>query len=50
MFGLKEVPLDECDTGSFDLVPGDYTCLTISDTGSGMNKALTEKIFDPYGQ
>lgn len=48
IFGLKEVTLDECDTGSFDLVPGDYACLTVSDTGSGMNKALTEKIFDPF--
>jgi len=46
--GLIEVTLRECDTGSFDLVPGDYARLTVSDTGSGMDKALLEKIFDPF--
>jgi PAS domain S-box-containing protein len=48
MFGLKAVTLDESDTGFFDLVPGDYVCLIVSDTGSGMDKALTKKIFDPF--
>jgi PAS domain S-box-containing protein len=48
MVGLKEVTLDECETGSLNLVPGDYACLTVSDTGCGMDKTLTEKIFDPF--
>jgi PAS domain S-box-containing protein len=32
----------------FDLQPGPYLKLTISDTGSGMNDATLNKIFDPY--
>jgi CheY-like chemotaxis protein len=30
------------------MVPGDYARLTVSDTGSGMDKVLLEKIFDPF--
>ncbi len=28
--------------------PGSYVCLTISDTGHGMEPAVMERIFDPY--
>lgn len=31
-----------------DLKQGDYLKLTITDTGQGMDKAVMEKIFDPY--
>ncbi len=31
-----------------DLTPGDYVCITVSDTGTGILKADLEKIFDPY--
>jgi signal transduction histidine kinase len=30
------------------LQPGPYVCLTVSDTGHGMEKAVMERIFDPY--
>jgi len=30
------------------LIPGQYACLTISDTGTGMPADIVEKIFDPY--
>jgi signal transduction histidine kinase len=30
------------------LLPGDYVCLTVADTGSGIKPDLLEKIFDPY--
>ena len=29
------------------LVPGPYSCLTVSDSGHGMNRAVRERIFDP---
>ena len=35
-------------TEQFDLQPGPYLKLTISDTGCGMNDATLNKIFDPY--
>jgi len=46
--GLKEVQLDEHDVKSPDLESGPYACLTVSDTGTGMNKDMIEKIFDPF--
>jgi len=30
------------------MTPGQYACLTIADTGKGMDKALIEKIFNPF--
>jgi len=31
-----------------EMLPGEYVCLSISDTGVGMDKELIEKIFDPF--
>lgn len=31
-----------------DLLPGDYVCITIEDTGEGIEEELLDKIFDPY--
>ncbi|MGA2402821.1 MAG: PAS domain S-box protein, partial [Syntrophobacteraceae bacterium] len=31
-----------------DLEPGHYACLTVSDTGHGIDPAVMERIFDPY--
>ncbi len=31
-----------------DLEPGHYVCLTVGDTGHGMDSAVIERIFDPY--
>ena len=45
---LKEVKLSEQEVITSDMKPGDYACLTIADTGMGMDKELTEKIFDPF--
>ncbi|HMK34801.1 MAG TPA: PAS domain S-box protein [Desulfomonilaceae bacterium] len=30
------------------LKPGPYLCLTVSDTGHGMDTSISERIFDPY--
>jgi len=46
--GLKEVELGEHDVITPDLESGAYACLTVSDTGIGMDKELTQKIFDPF--
>jgi len=46
--GLKEIKLSEYDVIDPDMTPGSYACLTVSDTGKGMNKELTQKIFDPF--
>jgi PAS domain S-box-containing protein len=31
-----------------DLLAGKYACITVSDTGTGMDQTLIDKIFDPY--
>ncbi len=31
-----------------DLLPGGYACISVSDTGTGMDQSLIAKIFDPY--
>ncbi len=45
---LKEFILDKGRSKTFDLDPGRYLQLIISDTGSGMNKELINHIFEPF--
>ncbi|HSR35574.1 MAG TPA: ATP-binding protein, partial [Desulfurivibrionaceae bacterium] len=46
---LKEVTVSSEDRlGANPLTPGRYACLTVGDTGHGMDKATLERIFDPY--
>jgi PAS domain S-box-containing protein len=45
---LKEIKFEKLDLINTDIEPGIYACLTIADTGVGMNKNLTKKIFDPF--
>ena len=44
---LTNIDLDETDT-NVKLHPGPYVLLSIGDTGSGMEKAIIDRIFDPY--
>ncbi|CCK78681.1 two component system hybrid sensor protein [Desulfobacula toluolica Tol2] len=45
---LQAIQLGQHDTISHELKPGAYACLTIADTGIGMDKELQKKIFDPF--
>ena len=45
---LKKIELEEPDLLNPDIKPGAYACLSISDTGKGIDKELIEKIFDPF--
>ncbi|MGD9506015.1 MAG: PAS domain S-box protein [Syntrophobacteraceae bacterium] len=46
---LDSVELDqEKLPGDFELKPGSYVRLTVSDTGAGMSKDVQERIFEPY--
>jgi DNA-binding response OmpR family regulator/signal transduction histidine kinase len=45
---LEQVWLKPEDIAEPDMSPGDYICLTVADTGIGMDNAVMEQIFDPY--
>jgi PAS domain S-box-containing protein len=46
---LEKVQFDRAQTGAHQgLVAGQYACLTVSDTGKGMDKGTLERIFDPF--
>ena len=45
----QKVTLEPGATGALsDLAPGDYVCLSVSDTGSGMPPEVVSRVFDPY--
>lgn len=52
--GTLEIRLDDIDLTPTeskhapDLKPGPYVCLTVMDTGHGMNKDMLDRIFEPY--
>ncbi len=39
---------EEYPDAHFDLVPGDYVVLSVSDNGCGMDEGTKEKIFEPF--
>ena len=45
---LKEIIFDKHNLISLDMQPGTYICLSISDTGKGMDEELIKQIFDPF--
>jgi PAS domain S-box-containing protein len=40
--------LDAESAESLGIVPGDYACLCVSDTGEGIDPAIASRIFDPF--
>jgi len=46
--GLKEIEFEEHDLVNSDMSPGVYALLSVSDSGIGMDKELTEKMFVPF--
>jgi signal transduction histidine kinase/ActR/RegA family two-component response regulator len=45
---LKEVELGADDMKDSSMTPGPYVCLTVADTGIGMEQPVLDRIFDPY--
>ncbi|MBW2592921.1 MAG: PAS domain S-box protein [Deltaproteobacteria bacterium] len=45
---LKEVELTVEDVEDSAVVPGPHVCLTVADTGPGMDHGVMARIFDPY--
>ncbi|MCP4108831.1 MAG: response regulator [Desulfobacteraceae bacterium] len=45
---LKQVDSEYRDIKDLDLKSRQYVCLTVADTGIGIDKFVLEKIFDPY--
>jgi PAS domain S-box-containing protein len=40
--------LDGVETFSFEMRAGDYVCLTVADTGTGMSDEVVQRAFDPF--
>jgi len=45
---VKPVHLNQSELMDSEMIPGNYVCLSVKDTGHGMKSNLLGKIFDPY--
>ena len=45
---LSEVPFEQDDLLDVPMKHEKYACITVSDTGAGIDRNLMDKIFDPY--
>ncbi|MBW2605040.1 MAG: PAS domain S-box protein [Deltaproteobacteria bacterium] len=45
---LKEVELGLDDLADRSMTPGAYVCLTVADTGAGIDRSVIGRIFEPY--
>jgi len=45
---LKTLQVDASEKSDIDLPPGNYVCLSVSDTGPGIDSHIRDRIFEPY--
>lgn len=45
---LNEVAFSDHEITDLKIKPGCYVCLTVSDTGRGMDEEISQKIFEPF--
>ncbi|MBF0413834.1 MAG: response regulator [Desulfamplus sp.] len=46
--GILTVNLKEIELHEPEMKPGKYACLTVADTGTGIDEDIKDKIFDPF--
>ena len=44
----QNTTIDESSSNQYDVIPGKYVKISITDTGSGMDEATQKRIFDPF--
>lgn len=45
---LRVLDSSYCDSSSYALVAGDYVCVSVIDTGSGMSEEIKKHLFEPF--
>jgi PAS domain S-box-containing protein len=48
VIGTRNTTIDAVSSRYLDLKPGEYVCLTVADTGSGMTPDVVARAFDPF--
>ncbi len=44
----KNIELDLSFVKNFGILPGRYVCISVADTGTGMDRATQQKLFEPF--
>ena len=46
--GIVELDSAQCATMRAEIPPGQYLCISVSDTGWGMDRAIMDRVFEPF--